>query len=169
MVRMVFKGRGGRGGVRGELAGLPATPEEVEALTVQLCELVAQDKHRKAAERLVAWLNDANLAGAGLLTVFTALRVTEACLGFGVPVEQLDNRAPQIPGVLMLKAVSATLKAQTLVTSMIDRERAGQNAQPTEDELVQLWQDEESGCLAVYYYLQCLVTATIAQLSTGSE
>jgi hypothetical protein len=72
-------------------------------------------------------------------------------------VELLDNRVPQIPGVLMVRAVSATLNAQTLVARILQRARIGENEQPTEEELVEVWRSEEHGCLVVYYLLQCLV------------
>jgi hypothetical protein len=159
MSRMILKGRGPKRSTRGEFASHQATAEEVEQLTETLVALVARQKHQKASEHLVAWFNEAGMSGAGLLTVFTSLRVAEACIRLGAPVEQLEQRVPQVPGVQVLAAAGAALSAQSLVADIIARAAAGEQERPTEDELVAVWQDPKKGALVVYYYLQCLAQA----------
>ena len=148
-----------RGGVRGELTGYEATAEEVEKLAEELCGLVDQGKYDKACRQLVAWLNDAALSGAALLTTYLAIGVAQACVDRGVPVDGLERRVPQFSGAPQLDAVRATLHAQGLIMAMLERAARGGNEQPTLDELTAIWENAQFGTLVVYYYLQCLANA----------
>ena len=160
-----------REGVRGELTGREATLEEIEQLSNDLCALVDRGKQDKAAGRLVAWLNDAGIPGAGVLTSFLAVSVAQACVDHGLPVDGLNRSAPEISGVNPFAALTATMRAQELVMTMLGRVSRGESELPTGDELTGLWSDEtygeQLGALAVCYYLQCLANAAHLGSVTG--
>ena len=149
----------GGGGVRGDLTGRSATEDEVAELTEVLCEIVDQGKYDKACRRMVAWINDAGLPGAGLLTTYLAISVAQACVDRGVLVDGLEQRVPQFSGIPMPDAISATMHAQDLITKMLDRAGRGENEQPTLDELTEVWKTPQFGGLVLFYYLQCLANA----------
>jgi len=149
----------GGGGVRGELTGRNATEDEVAELTESLCEIVDRGKYDKACRRMVAWINDAGLSGAGLLTTYLAISVAQACVDRGVPVDGLERRVPQFSGIPLPDAISATTHAQDLITRMLDRAARGENEQPTLDELTAVWKTPRFGGLVLFYYLQCLANA----------
>jgi hypothetical protein len=153
--------------IRGELTGREATFEEVLALIEELCGLVDRGKYDKAAERLTAWLLDAGLSGAGLLTVVLVINVAQACVDHGVRVDGLDRRVPQITGVAPSEALLATVHAQDLVMRILERVQRGEEDRPTADELAAVWEDERFGALVVLYYLQCLATAAHLGRVTG--
>ena len=149
----------GGGGVRGGLTGRNATEDEVAELTESLCEIVDQENYDKACRRMAAWINDAGLSGAGLLTTYLALSVAQACVDRGVPVDGLERRVPQFSGIPMPNAISATMHAQDLITRILDRAARGENEQPTLDELTEVWKTPQFGGLVLFYYLQCLASS----------
>jgi hypothetical protein len=145
-----------REGARGQWTGA-VTEEEVEQLVGPLCELIAKEKHRKAAERLVGWINSVTAErGYDVLADYLVVRLAHLCRDYDVPASVLDNRVAQIPDVGLNLALKATVRAQQIVAQATDRLKRDQSPRMTAEEHKLLWEDYQPAVLGMYYWLQCL-------------
>lgn len=151
-IKRAFKREGARGQWTGDV-----TEEEVEQLVGPLCDLIAKEKHRKAAERLVAWINSVTAErGYDVLADYLVVRLAQLCLDYDVPASAMDNRVAQIPDVGLSLAVKATVRAQQIVAQAADRLKREQSPRITAEEHKLLWEDYQPAVLGMYYWLQCL-------------